>query len=249
MLLGRSTSDGGSGLLLHPGDAYDVAPSGVDVLALPLWAPWSKTWEMVDYLRAVSPPVAVPVHEGPLQPPARAIYLGHATNLAPERTRIVDLAGARRHRPPRLTRPAPAPSGKFPGICTPERPQAYKFRGFCRGRARSGGEGGAGEALVGLDVGGARALDDLVGQRRAAATSPERSQPDAGEVSQSRTTCLSNDGCDPPGAQRSSGQNREESGVSTSSPRTTAPASSRPNSSLVSASTMPRSRAMPSARA
>jgi L-ascorbate metabolism protein UlaG (beta-lactamase superfamily) len=94
MLLGRSTSDGGSGLLLHPGDAYDVAPSGVDVLALPLWAPWSKTWDMVEYLRAVSPAVAVPVHEGPLQPPARAIYLQHATNLAPERTRIVDLAGA-----------------------------------------------------------------------------------------------------------------------------------------------------------
>ena len=94
MLLGRSTSDGGSGLLLHPGDAYDVAPSGVDVLALPLWAPWAKTWEMVDYLRAVSPAVAVPVHEGPLQPPARAIYLGHATSLAPGRTRIVDLAGA-----------------------------------------------------------------------------------------------------------------------------------------------------------
>ena len=99
LMLGRSTSDGGSGLLLHPGDAYDVAPSGVDVLALPLWAPWSKTWEMVEYLRAVSPAVAVPVHEGPLQPPARAIYLHHATNLAPERTRIVDLSGAGRTDP------------------------------------------------------------------------------------------------------------------------------------------------------
>jgi L-ascorbate metabolism protein UlaG (beta-lactamase superfamily) len=94
MLLGRSTAEGGSGLLLHPGDSYDVAPSDVDVLALPLWAPWSRTWDMVDYLRAVSPRVAVPVHEGPLQPPARGIYLTHATNLAPAGTRLVDLAGA-----------------------------------------------------------------------------------------------------------------------------------------------------------
>jgi L-ascorbate metabolism protein UlaG (beta-lactamase superfamily) len=94
MLLGTSVADGGSGLLLHPGDAYDVVPGGVDVLALPLWAPWAKVWETVEYLRAVSPTVAVPVHEGPLKPPARAIYLGHATRLAPERTRLVDLAGA-----------------------------------------------------------------------------------------------------------------------------------------------------------
>jgi L-ascorbate metabolism protein UlaG (beta-lactamase superfamily) len=94
LLIGTARGDGGSGLLLHPGDSYDVVPGGVDVLALPLWAPWAKVWETVDYLRAVSPAVAVPVHEGPLEPPARAIYLGHATRLAPERTHLVDLAGA-----------------------------------------------------------------------------------------------------------------------------------------------------------
>src|SRR5699024_3278306 len=65
--------------------------------------------------------------------------------------------------------------------------------------------------------------------------SPCRSQPDAGEVSQSRTYCLSYDGCGWPGSQASAGQNREESGVSTSSARTTVPSSRRPNSSLVSA--------------
>ncbi|GAB3595124.1 MBL fold metallo-hydrolase [Angustibacter peucedani] len=94
LLIGTSRAAGGDGLLLHPGDAYDVVPDDVDVLALPLWAPWTKVSETVDYLRAVAPAVAVPVHEGPLLPPARGIYLGHATRLAPEGTTLTDLAGA-----------------------------------------------------------------------------------------------------------------------------------------------------------
>ena len=52
----------------------------------------------------------------------------------------------------------------------------------------------------------------------AAAAAPEcRSQPEAGEVSQSRTYCLSKRGCGRPGLPASAGQNRDESGVSTSS--------------------------------
>jgi L-ascorbate metabolism protein UlaG (beta-lactamase superfamily) len=93
VLIGTAISDGGSGLLLHPGDAYSETPS-VDVLALPLWAPWSKVGEMVDFLRAVAPRIAVPIHESQLLPAGRAMYLGHATRLAPESTELHDLAGA-----------------------------------------------------------------------------------------------------------------------------------------------------------
>ena len=93
VLIGTAVSDGGSGLLLHPGDAYAQTPA-VDVLALPLWAPWSKVAEMVEFLRAVSPSVAVPIHESQLLPTGRAIYLHHATNLMPEGTTIRDIAGA-----------------------------------------------------------------------------------------------------------------------------------------------------------
>jgi hypothetical protein len=49
---------------------------------------------MVDFLRAVAPTVAVPIHESQLMPAGRAIYLGHATRLAPEGTEIRDIAGA-----------------------------------------------------------------------------------------------------------------------------------------------------------
>jgi L-ascorbate metabolism protein UlaG (beta-lactamase superfamily) len=93
VLVGTAMSDGGSGLLLHPGDAYSETPR-VDVLALPLWAPWSKVGEMVDFLRAVAPRIAVPIHESQLQPAGRGMYLGHATRLAPEGTELRDLAGA-----------------------------------------------------------------------------------------------------------------------------------------------------------
>jgi L-ascorbate metabolism protein UlaG (beta-lactamase superfamily) len=93
VLVGTAVSDGGSGLLLHPGDSYGQTPS-VDVLALPLWAPWSKVAEMVDFLRAVAPTVAVPIHESQLLPAGRGMYLGHAQRLAPAGTQIRDLAGA-----------------------------------------------------------------------------------------------------------------------------------------------------------
>lgn len=93
VLVGTSRAEGGSGVLLHPGDAYDVTPADVDILALPLWAPWAKVSETVDYLRAVSPAVVVPVHEMPLQRVGRAMYLGHVRRLGPEGTVLRDLTG------------------------------------------------------------------------------------------------------------------------------------------------------------
>ena len=56
--------------------------------------------------------------------------------------------------------------------------------------------------------------------------------------SQSRTNCLSNDGCGAPGRYWSAGQKRELSGVSTSSIRMSRP-SCQPHSNLVSAMMMP----------
>jgi hypothetical protein len=59
-------------------------------------------------------------------------------------------------------------------------------------------------------------------------------------TAQSRTYCLSKDGWARPGFQASAGQNREESGVSTSSARIRSPRASVPSSILVSAMMMPR---------
>lgn len=51
------------GAFYHPGDALFVPEQRIDVLGLPMAAPWLKTGEMIDFLRAVGPRVAVPIHE------------------------------------------------------------------------------------------------------------------------------------------------------------------------------------------
>jgi len=60
--------------LFHPGDSYETAPDGVDVLAVPLSAPWAAAKEMIDFARAVAPRVAVPIHDALLSDPGRALY-------------------------------------------------------------------------------------------------------------------------------------------------------------------------------
>ena len=51
------------GAFYHPGDALFVPEQRIDVLGLPMSAPWLKTGEMIDFLRGVGPRVAVPIHE------------------------------------------------------------------------------------------------------------------------------------------------------------------------------------------
>lgn len=51
------------GRLLHPGDALTVPTEPVEILALPVSAPWMALKESVDYLRAISPDIAVPIHD------------------------------------------------------------------------------------------------------------------------------------------------------------------------------------------
>ena len=53
----------GEPTLFHPGDTYEYSPDGVDVLALPLGAPWGKVSETVDFARRVAPAALFPVHD------------------------------------------------------------------------------------------------------------------------------------------------------------------------------------------
>ncbi|MFJ8960455.1 MBL fold metallo-hydrolase [Lentzea sp. NPDC102401] len=72
------------GAFYHPGDALFVPDEDVDVLGLPTMAPWMRLGETVDFLRAVRPRVAVPIHEKLLAMPAFAY--GMISNLKPEGT-------------------------------------------------------------------------------------------------------------------------------------------------------------------
>ena len=49
--------------LYHPGDAYDGEPGEVDVLAVPLNAPWSKVAETIGFVRRVAPRQIIPIHD------------------------------------------------------------------------------------------------------------------------------------------------------------------------------------------
>jgi L-ascorbate metabolism protein UlaG (beta-lactamase superfamily) len=82
------------GTHLHPGDALVAPATPVEVLFLPTGAPWLKLSEAVDYLRAVAPRTAVPIHEAVLSNPA--IWYGMFEKLAPEgaTVKVLDRATA-----------------------------------------------------------------------------------------------------------------------------------------------------------
>lgn len=69
--------------LFHPGDSYEYVPDKVDVLAVPLGAPWAKLSETVDFVRAVAPRVVLPIHDCTIADIAYPMYWG----------RVVDMTG------------------------------------------------------------------------------------------------------------------------------------------------------------
>ena len=67
--------------LMHPGDALFVPDEPVDVLANPAAAPWMRISEAIDYLRAVAPAHAVPIHQGVVATEARGLYYSRFTEM------------------------------------------------------------------------------------------------------------------------------------------------------------------------
>lgn len=76
--------------LLHPGDSFHVPAEKVDVLALPTAAPWMKLSDGVDYLQAVAPRVAVPIHQAVTT--IASMHYDAFRGLAPEGTTVTVLA-------------------------------------------------------------------------------------------------------------------------------------------------------------
>jgi hypothetical protein len=50
----------------YPGDSFTKPDKPIQVLALPVGAPWLKASEMLDFLMAVKPTVAFPTHDAVL---------------------------------------------------------------------------------------------------------------------------------------------------------------------------------------
>jgi hypothetical protein len=62
--------------VFHPGDALTVPEVAVPTVLLPAHAPWSKTAELIDYLRAVRAQRALAVHDGLLNDTGLGLVAG-----------------------------------------------------------------------------------------------------------------------------------------------------------------------------
>jgi L-ascorbate metabolism protein UlaG (beta-lactamase superfamily) len=91
--VGFVIAEAGRRTLFHPGDSYAETPDGVDLLAYPLSAPWTKVAETLDFLRAVAAPTAFPIHDATVSAAGRQLYMTHTSTFGPEETEVVDLAG------------------------------------------------------------------------------------------------------------------------------------------------------------
>ncbi|RLP07958.1 MBL fold metallo-hydrolase [Propionibacterium australiense] len=68
-------------VLFHPGDEIDTSPEGIDVLAVPMMAPWSKVSETVEFVRAVGARFAIPIHDGLLNDRGFALIADRVTAM------------------------------------------------------------------------------------------------------------------------------------------------------------------------
>jgi len=83
----------GEPTLFHPGDAYDAVPDRqVDVLALPLNAPWAAVRDTLDFANRISPRWVIPIHDALLNDQGRSGYLMHVDGFTPKVTTVEDLS-------------------------------------------------------------------------------------------------------------------------------------------------------------
>lgn len=75
-------------LLLHPGDAFALPPHPVKVLLLPTGGPWMKVSDSIDYLRAVRPEIAIPIHQAGLAGVHQQLHYQLFRSLAPSGTQV-----------------------------------------------------------------------------------------------------------------------------------------------------------------
>jgi L-ascorbate metabolism protein UlaG (beta-lactamase superfamily) len=76
------------GTHLHPGDSFTPPSTQVEVVFVPTSAPWLRIAEVIDYLRAVAPRTAVPIHQAVLSAPGQQLHYRLLENLGPQDTAV-----------------------------------------------------------------------------------------------------------------------------------------------------------------
>jgi L-ascorbate metabolism protein UlaG (beta-lactamase superfamily) len=85
----------GQPTLFHPGDALEVVPAGVDILAIPAYGPWAAMKETIDFVRAVGALEGFPVHDELLSERGQTLTLNRLNEMT--NTRVVNLRGGTAH--------------------------------------------------------------------------------------------------------------------------------------------------------
>lgn len=68
--------------LFHPGDALDAqVPDEIDILAVPVSAPWSAVKDTIAFVRRIRPRLLVPIHDGTASEAGRGMYLNHISSF------------------------------------------------------------------------------------------------------------------------------------------------------------------------
>jgi L-ascorbate metabolism protein UlaG (beta-lactamase superfamily) len=70
------------GVVYHPGDSFTVPTTPVETLLVPMHAPWSKIAEVLDFVIAVRPRRAYPIHDALLSDIGLGLVGGHLDRIA-----------------------------------------------------------------------------------------------------------------------------------------------------------------------
>jgi L-ascorbate metabolism protein UlaG (beta-lactamase superfamily) len=79
----------------HPGDALEVTPAGVDVLAVPAYGPWAAMKETIDFVRAIGALEGFLVHDELLNDRGRGLVFNRINEMTD--TRLIGLRGGITH--------------------------------------------------------------------------------------------------------------------------------------------------------
>lgn len=78
--------------IFHPGDALDGPGQAVDVLFLPVSAPWARSAELIDFARSVGASKTVAIHDRVYSEFGSGVFDTQAANLIPAERGYVRLA-------------------------------------------------------------------------------------------------------------------------------------------------------------
>lgn len=78
-------------LLYYPGDAFFVPEKKVPILAVPIYGPWMKISDAINFVREFSPMYVIPVHDAPLNEIGFEISERHIKNFLPKNSKFIPL--------------------------------------------------------------------------------------------------------------------------------------------------------------